>query len=74
LREHGSKILIIEGIVPEDTSQHFSKDTDLFLMALFAGCERTAKEFSELAKKAGLKITRTLSTASFLSIIELSPN
>jgi len=67
----GSKILIIEGIVPEDTSRHFSKDTDLFLMALFAGRERTANEFRMLSEQAGLTITRILPTNTFLSIIEL---
>jgi hypothetical protein len=69
-----SKLLIIEGVVPEDTSRHFSKDTDLFLMTLFAGCERTANEFDLLAQKSNLQITRIFPTSTFLSIIELCPN
>ncbi len=67
----GSKLLVIEGVVPEDTSRHHSKDTDLFLMTLFAGSERTEDEFKELAKKSGLEIVRTLPTPTFLSILEL---
>lgn len=69
--KEGSSLFIIEGVVPENTSQHPSKDTDLFLMTLFPGSERTAKELEELAKQAHLQITRTLATPTFLSIVEL---
>lgn len=67
----GSKILIIEGIVPENNLQDSAKDADLFLMCLFAGSERTENEFHKLANQAGLQITQILTTPTFLSIIEL---
>ncbi len=69
--KEGSRLWIIEGVVPENNSRHQSKDTDLFLMTLFPGCERTEGEFRELANQAGFQITRILPTPTFLSIIEL---
>lgn len=68
-----SKVLLIEGIVPDNTLEHPSKDTDLFLMTLFTGGERNAEEIDWLAKQAGLEITQILATPTFLSIIEMAP-
>lgn len=68
-----SKLLIIEGVVPEDTSRHLSKDADFFLMALFPGCERTESEFRNLSELANLHLTRLLPTPTPLSVIELEP-
>jgi hypothetical protein len=66
-----AKLFIIEGMIPENTSQHPSKDTDLFLMALFPGCTRSEKEWQELTKKACFQISQILTTPTFLSILEL---
>lgn len=66
-----SRIFVIEGMIPEDSSRHLSKDTDLFLMTLFSGCERTFNEFKELSEQAELRIANVFPTSTFLSIIEL---
>ena len=71
----GSKLLVIEGVIPEGNGQHPGKFMDINMMAMTGGKERTEKEFSTLFAKAGLKLTRVMHTNSpTLSILETVKN
>ena len=67
----GSKLLVIESVIPEEDSPHPGKYMDINMLAMTGGMERTEKEFAALLQKAGLKLTRVIHTHSPLfSIIE----
>ena len=66
------KLLLFETVIKEDNNPSFGKLLDLQMMiATKGGKERTEKEFEELFKKAGFKLTRIIPTAAPLSIIEV---
>jgi hypothetical protein len=66
----GSKVLIVEVVVPEDNELHFSKLLDLEMLVSPGGVERTATEYGELLSAASLRLTRIIQTKSPYSIIE----
>ena len=67
----GSKILVIEAVIPEGNAPHPGKFMDINMMAMTGGRERTEKEFAALFAKAGLKISRVIHANSpSLSIVE----
>jgi hypothetical protein len=67
----GSKLLVIEAVIPEGNVPHPGKFMDINMMAMTGGRERTVKEFTVLFEKSGLKLTRVITTQSpSLSIIE----
>ncbi|MBC9930014.1 methyltransferase [Chitinophaga qingshengii] len=63
-----SKILIVDGVVPEDNSLHGSKFMDVNMLVVTGGKERTAAEFDELFRRSGLRLTRIID----LDITEVS--
>lgn len=66
----GSKLLILETVVPEGNSRSISKDIDIMMLTLFGGKERTKIEWQELLASVGLKLINVKTTALMLSIIE----
>ena len=68
------KVLAVECIVPESDEPSFSKLLDLNMMVMTGGRERTEREFRELFGSSGLRITKVVSTASPLRIIEAVRN
>jgi hypothetical protein len=67
----GSKLLVIESIIPDGNTPHLGKFLDINMLAMTGGKERTEKEFGVLFKKAGLKLSGIVHTHSPLfSIIE----
>ena len=66
----GAKLLIVEFVLPEGNAPHFGKLTDMVMLAIPGGEERTAAEYGTLLAKAGLKMTRVVPTASDVSIVE----
>lgn len=71
----GSKLLIIEAVIPEDDSPHPGKLMDINMLVMTGGRERTKKEFEQLLHKAGLKLSKIVQTHSPLfSIIEATKN
>jgi SAM-dependent methyltransferase len=53
----GSFLLVVEGIVPDDATPSFAKMTDLEMLCLPGGRQRTVGEFSRLLSDAGYRIT-----------------
>ena len=67
----GSKMLVVEAVIPEGNVPHPGKFMDINMMAMTGGKERTVKEFTGLLDKAGLKLRKVIATNSpALSIIE----
>ena len=67
----GSRLLIAEMIVESGDSPHPAKVLDVAMLALTGGKERTAAEYNDLFRKAGLSLRRIVRTASPRSIIEV---
>jgi len=69
-----AKLLIVERIVPERPgSSPFDgmlAHTDLYMMIVTGGRERTAAEFRALVERAGLRVARIVPTPAAMSIIE----
>ncbi|WP_212004907.1 methyltransferase [Chitinophaga sp. HK235] len=66
-----SKILIIDGVVPEGNTLHGSKLMDMNMLVVTGGKERTVAEFDELFRRSGLRLTRVVDLSiSEVSIVE----
>ena len=65
-----SKLLIVEFVLPSDSSPHPGKILDMVMLTVTGGEERTAEEYGALLAKAGLRMTRVVPTASAASIVE----
>ena len=68
------RILLLEAVVPENDSMHFSKILDINMMAMSSGRERTGAEFNELLKAAGFKMVKIVATMAPQSLIEAIPH
>jgi len=64
-----SRLLIIELVLREGNAPGFGS-SDMVMMALTGGAERTARELASLLARAGLTITRVLPTTTSASIVE----
>ncbi|MFE1171532.1 methyltransferase [Streptomyces sp. NPDC058773] len=66
----GSRLLVVDSVLPPGNAPHFGKTMDVAMMAVLDGQERTAEEFAALLSAAGFRLTRTLPTSAFPSIVE----
>ncbi|MGB8511062.1 MAG: methyltransferase [Pyrinomonadaceae bacterium] len=66
----GGKLLVIDQVIPEGDEFSIGKLTDLIMMVMVGGRERTAAEFKALLAAAGFKLTRIVPTPSHVCIIE----
>ncbi len=69
----GSRLLVIEEVIPPGNAPHPSKFDDLHMLVLLEGRERTADEFRALLDAAGFALTTVLSTPAPWSVIEGLP-
>jgi hypothetical protein len=66
----GATLLLVEAVVPEDNSGPVVKLTDMEMLLVNNGRERTASEYRRLLEAAGFGMTRVVDTGSRFSIIE----
>ncbi|MFV8126948.1 methyltransferase [Streptomyces syringium] len=66
----GSRLLIIDPLIPPGNDPHPGKALDLAMMTLFDSAERTIEELDALLSRAGLRRTRIVATPSPTSIVE----
>ncbi|MGW1378917.1 methyltransferase [Streptomyces sp. NPDC002446] len=66
----GSRLLVVECVLPSGNAPHFGKTLDVAMMALLDAKERTAEEFATLLAANGFRLTRVLPTTSYPSIVE----
>lgn len=69
----GSRLLIIEMVLPDGDTPHPGKMLDIIMLVCPGGQERTAPEYDALLAKAGFTMTRIVPTASAVSIVEAVP-
>ncbi|MFI0901275.1 methyltransferase [Streptomyces sp. NPDC020983] len=69
----GGRLLIIELIIPEGNGSHPGKLSDLDMLLLVGGRERTEAESRTLLANAGFRLDRVIQTASPLSVLEATP-
>jgi hypothetical protein len=65
----GGKVLIVEIVVPAGNDPSFAKWMDL-MMITYGGKERSEKQYRELFRDAGLKLSRIVPTRAGISVIE----
>ncbi len=68
-----SRLLIIEFVLPPGDIPHTGKMTDIVMLAVPGGQERTELEYRHLLEKAGFNLTRVVPTGSAASIVEAFP-
>jgi hypothetical protein len=64
------RVLTVIAVLPPGNQPHPGKIIDIFMMIQLKGRERTADEFGDLYRRAGLKLTRIVHNSSTLSIVE----
>ena len=67
--DHG-KLLLVESIIPLGNEPFRAKFSDLVMLLITGGQERTEKEYRSLLQSSGFELTRVIPTSSMLSIIE----
>src|SRR5262245_39589082 len=66
----GSRLLIIEMVIPGGNTPHPGKMLDLMMLVGPGGRERTEPEYGALLGKAGLRLTQVIPTESAVSVVE----
>lgn len=66
----GAALLLVETVIPEDDSRSIAKWTDMEMLLINNGRERTADEYRRLFEAAGFEMVGVVDTASRFSIIE----
>jgi hypothetical protein len=66
----GAALLLVETVIPEDDSGSIAKWTDMEMLIINNGRERTVGEYRRLFDEAGFQMIGVVDTASRFSIIE----
>ncbi|MEO8100698.1 MAG: methyltransferase [Acidobacteriota bacterium] len=66
----GSRLLLIEAIMPEDAAPSWVKMLDIFMLASLTGKERTRAQYDVLLKGAGFRLDRVIDIGQDTSILE----
>lgn len=66
----GSRLIVVEQVVPEGDEPHPAKHMDLVMVSLLGGRERTEPEYRTLLSEAGFDVERVVPTPSPFVIIE----
>lgn len=69
----GSRLLIVDRIVPANQELHHAKYMDMRMLLVFGGMERTLDQFTSLLNEAAFAVTRVISTESQVALIESIP-
>ena len=68
-----AKLLLVESVLPAGNEPSNSKLSDIMMMVLLDGVDRTETEFRTLLDAAGFNLTRAILTQSPMSILEARP-
>jgi len=69
----GSRLLIIEMVLPSGDAPHPGKMLDIIMLAIPGGQERTESEYRTPLDRAGFRLARVVPTESAVSIVEAFP-
>jgi hypothetical protein len=70
----GSRLLIVEMVLPVGDTPHPGKMLDMVMLAWAGGQERTEPEYRALLDKARFRLTRVVPTESAVSVVEAFPS
>jgi hypothetical protein len=65
--------LVVEKVIPPGNAPFAGKLTDITMLLMARGRERTAQEYQALVEAAGFRVTRVVKTRSPASVIEAVP-
>ncbi len=65
-----SRLLIVEMVLPDGDAPHPGKITDMGMLAVSGGQERTEAEYATLLSNAGFRLTQVMPTHSAVSVVE----
>jgi hypothetical protein len=68
-----ARLLVIERVIPSRNQPSIGKLTDLNMLVMTNGCERTESEYRALLAAAGIRLCRTIPTRSLFSVLEGMP-
>jgi hypothetical protein len=68
--EKRGRVILLESVLQPGNAPDLGKLTDLEMLMMVGGRERTADEFAALFDRAGFEMTRVVPTASRLQVIE----
>jgi len=71
--ESSAKLLVVEKVIPPGNTPFAGKLTDITMLLVAGGRERTANEYETLLNEAGFALTRIVPTSSPASVIEAIP-
>ncbi|WP_099051001.1 methyltransferase [Mycobacterium asiaticum] len=66
----GAALLLVETVIPDDSSESTGKIADIEMLVFNGGRERTAKEYQQLLDQAGFEMTQIVDTETDFSLIE----
>jgi C-methyltransferase len=66
------RLLLIEQLLPTGRSPHPHKTTDIAMMFLLAGAQRTAEQWQDLLERSGLRLVRSIATGTSYTCLEAS--
>lgn len=66
----GTKLLLVELVIPPGDDPHPGKILDLEMLIVASGKERTEAEYAKLVADAGFRLTRVVPTQSPASVVE----
>ncbi|MBD0275020.1 MAG: methyltransferase, partial [Acetobacteraceae bacterium] len=69
----GGRLLVAEYVVPTGDAPSLGKVSDLTMLVMLGGRERTEAEFRALLERGGFAVRRIVPTASPFSVIEATP-
>jgi hypothetical protein len=69
----GSRLLLVEMVIPPGNTPSFGKLTDVNMLVMTGGRERTEVEYRALLDSSGFRLTRIVPTTSPVSVIEGMP-
>jgi hypothetical protein len=70
----GARLILLEMVMPEGDSPHFTKMIDLVMLTMLGGRERTAVEWRKLLVGGGFTLDRIVSGSGAFSAIEATLN
>ena len=68
-----ARLLLVERVIAPGNTPDPTRFSDLTMLVMLGGQERTGAEFGALFAAAGLRLTRVLPTASGVSLLEGQP-
>ena len=68
-----SRLLVIEMVLPEETTEPFVNLLDLNMLVMSGGRERTEAEYRNLFERTGFRLKGITSTMALISVIEGAP-